>query len=109
MFGRANPEVLVVGAGPVGLFAALALAKQGIQVAIVDREWRPGAHSYALALHPHSLSLLQELGIQESVLERAQCPDDRTLRRQAASVQAAGPGRGPARGRDAAGRVGTGP
>ncbi len=42
MFGRANPEVLVVGAGPVGLFAALALAKQGIQVAIVDREWRTG-------------------------------------------------------------------
>jgi 2-polyprenyl-6-methoxyphenol hydroxylase-like FAD-dependent oxidoreductase len=40
-------------------------------VAIVDKEWRTGAHSYALALHPHSLSLLQELGIQESVLERA--------------------------------------
>ena len=25
MFGRKKPEVLVVGAGPVGLFAALAL------------------------------------------------------------------------------------
>ena len=71
MFGKANPEVLVVGAGPVGLLAALALAKHGIQVAIVDREWRTGAHSYALALHPHSLSLLQELGIREEVLERA--------------------------------------
>ena len=71
MFGKTNPEVLVVGAGPVGLLAALALAKHGIQVAIVDREWRTGAHSYALALHPHSLSLLQELGIREEVLERA--------------------------------------
>ncbi|MHB8971968.1 MAG: FAD-dependent oxidoreductase [Pirellulaceae bacterium] len=71
MFGKTNPEVLVVGAGPVGLWAALALAKHGIQVAIVDKEWRTGAHSYALALHPHSLSLLQELGIREEVLERA--------------------------------------
>ncbi|MHB0959366.1 MAG: FAD-dependent oxidoreductase [Pirellulaceae bacterium] len=70
MFGKPNPEVLVVGAGPVGLFAALTLAQRGIQVGIVDREWRTGAHSYALALHSHSLSLFEELGILDRVLER---------------------------------------
>ena len=44
MFGKTNPEVLVVGAGPVGLFAALALAKQGIRV----DDCRPGmAHRCA--------------------------------------------------------------
>ena len=38
MFGRQKPEVLVVGAGPVGLCAALALAKKGIRVTIVDKD-----------------------------------------------------------------------
>lgn len=71
MFGKTSPEVLVVGAGPVGLFAALTLAKQGIRIAIVDREWRTGAHSYALALHPQSLRLLKELEVLEDVLHRA--------------------------------------
>ncbi len=71
MFARDNPEVLVVGAGPVGLFAALSLAKQGVRVQIVDREWRTGAHSYALALHGHSLQLLEELGLANAILEQA--------------------------------------
>lgn len=71
MFGRKNPEVLVVGAGPVGLFAALLLARRGVRVEIIDRDWRTGAHSYALALHPRSLRLLDELGLKEAVLQEA--------------------------------------
>jgi len=73
MAGKTNPEVMVVGAGPVGLVAALALAKRGIGVMIVDRQWRTGAHSYALALHAQSLALLEELGILDEILSRA-CP-----------------------------------
>ena len=49
MFGKTYPEVLVMGAGPVGLCAALALARRDVRVSIVDKEWRSGAHSYALA------------------------------------------------------------
>ena len=30
MFGKKKPEVLIAGAGPVGLFAAVILAKQGV-------------------------------------------------------------------------------
>ncbi|HEY2289994.1 MAG TPA: FAD-dependent monooxygenase [Thermoanaerobaculia bacterium] len=66
-----RPEVLVAGAGPVGLMAALALAEQGIQVQIVDQERRPAARSYALALHPQSLRLLDEVGLAEELLARA--------------------------------------
>ncbi|WP_456428532.1 FAD-dependent oxidoreductase [Rhodocaloribacter sp.] len=71
MFDREYPEVLVVGAGPVGQTAALTLARRGIRVAIVDREWRTGAHSYALALHPRSHALLDALGVLPGVLEQA--------------------------------------
>jgi len=68
---RKNLEVLVVGAGPVGLAAALARKRRGLDVQIIDRDWRTGAHSYALALHPNPLRLLEEAGLLERALERA--------------------------------------
>jgi NADPH-dependent dioxygenase len=71
MFGKKKPQVLIVGAGPVGLFLALVLTKRGISVHIVDSEWRTGAHSYALALHPRSLQLLDRLGLVSEALEDA--------------------------------------
>ncbi len=73
MFGKKKPEVLVVGAGPVGLFAALVLARRQVRVQVVDKAWRSGSRSYALALHPQSLALLQEVGLLERVLSQAQC------------------------------------
>jgi NADPH-dependent dioxygenase len=63
-----EPEVLIAGAGPVGLFAALRLAQQGIRVQIVDEERRHAARSYALALHPLSLRLLEEAGAASLLL-----------------------------------------
>jgi 2-polyprenyl-6-methoxyphenol hydroxylase-like FAD-dependent oxidoreductase len=66
-----EPEVLIVGAGPVGLFAGLLLAERGIRVEIVDQERRPAARSYALALHPATLRLLSEVGLAADLLERS--------------------------------------
>jgi len=63
-----HPGVLVAGAGPVGMFAALALAKRGIEVQIVDSALQPATHSYALALHPRSMQLLEAAGLYESVM-----------------------------------------
>lgn len=61
-------EVLVVGAGPVGLAAALALAQRNARVQILDEQPRASARSYALALHPRSLDLLSELGVAEELV-----------------------------------------
>jgi 2-polyprenyl-6-methoxyphenol hydroxylase-like FAD-dependent oxidoreductase len=58
-----KPQVLVVGAGPVGLIAALRLRQRGVQVTIIDQGSRTAGHSYACALHPRSLELLDELGV----------------------------------------------
>jgi 2-polyprenyl-6-methoxyphenol hydroxylase-like FAD-dependent oxidoreductase len=70
MFGRNKPEVLVVGAGPTGLCAALALAKRRIRVQIIEKASRTGAHSYALALHAQSLRIFEKFGLLAPVLEK---------------------------------------
>jgi 2-polyprenyl-6-methoxyphenol hydroxylase-like FAD-dependent oxidoreductase len=86
MFGVHETEVLVVGAGPVGLFSALSLARHGVRVQIVDEQFRTAAHSYALALHSSSLGLLHEVGVAEELIERGTRVDtvglyDRSRRR----------------------------
>ena len=61
-------EVLVVGAGPVGLLTALLVAEAGMDVRIIDREPRTTTRSYACALHPRVLGLLKRVGVEEAVL-----------------------------------------
>lgn len=56
-------EVLVVGAGPVGLWTAMLLADAGVQVAIIDHQARTAARSYACALHPRTLGLFNRFGL----------------------------------------------
>jgi 3-(3-hydroxy-phenyl)propionate hydroxylase len=62
-----DPEVLVVGAGPVGLVAALFLQQHGLRVQIVDMRQRTAEHSYALAIHPRTLRILDDAGLSEAL------------------------------------------
>jgi len=62
-------DALVVGAGPVGLLAALGLARSGLSVEIVDRAWRSAAQSYACGLHAGSVDLLASAGLEDPLLE----------------------------------------
>ena len=57
--------VLVIGAGPVGLLAALLLRQRGVPVRIVDRHatLTPLDRSKALAVHAPSLHILHVLGL----------------------------------------------
>jgi 2-polyprenyl-6-methoxyphenol hydroxylase-like FAD-dependent oxidoreductase len=54
--------VLVAGAGPVGMFTALRLALAGVAVQVIDQESRTAGRSFACALHPRTLQLLDEVG-----------------------------------------------
>lgn len=63
-----STEVLVVGAGPVGLFTALCLAESGVAVEVIDKYHRAASHSYALALHPRTLRLLNEFGLADTLI-----------------------------------------
>jgi 2-polyprenyl-6-methoxyphenol hydroxylase-like FAD-dependent oxidoreductase len=67
---KGETSVLVAGAGPVGLFTALSLAERGPAVQIIDKEWRGAVHSYALALHPESIRMLDRLGAAAELLEQ---------------------------------------
>ena len=69
MFNHKTTDIVVLGAGPVGLTAAHALTNHHIDYVLLDREQRTNTHSYALALHPETLELLDTLGLADRVLE----------------------------------------
>lgn len=56
-------DVLISGAGPVGLAAALQLARWGITVRIVDIAAGPATTSRALNTHSRTLEMYDQLGI----------------------------------------------
>jgi 2-polyprenyl-6-methoxyphenol hydroxylase-like FAD-dependent oxidoreductase len=68
MSSHSDPEVLVVGAGPVGLAAALFLQQHGVRVEVVDMDQRTTQQSYALAIHPSTLRILDEAGLSEGLI-----------------------------------------
>lgn len=68
MFGKKSVETLVVGAGPSGMLAALALVDGGEDVTIVDSAPRTCTSSNAAFLHPETLQTLQRLGIADRVI-----------------------------------------
>jgi 2-polyprenyl-6-methoxyphenol hydroxylase-like FAD-dependent oxidoreductase len=65
-------QVLVVGAGPVGLLAALRLRQRGIDVVVVDENERNTAKSFAVVVHARTLGMLGDLGLFEPFVWQGQ-------------------------------------
>ncbi|BBZ37255.1 FAD-dependent monooxygenase [Mycobacterium conspicuum] len=63
-----NPEVLVVGAGPVGLVAAAELARRGVRVRLIDKLAQPTDQSRAIVVHARSLDMLDRIGIVDEMV-----------------------------------------
>lgn len=62
-------RVLVVGAGPVGLVAALLLRHHGVDVDIVDRNAEAVTQSRATDLHPATLERLDAYGVTADLID----------------------------------------
>ncbi len=60
--------VLVAGAGPTGLAAALELARQGRPVRIIDKKPGRSQHSKAIGVNARTLELLEASGVTERLL-----------------------------------------
>lgn len=70
-----NDEVLISGAGPAGLAAALALAEAGFRVRVFEQG--PALHTDARAttFHPPTLDMMDRFGVGQKMAARGvQCP-----------------------------------
>src|SRR6187549_2292977 len=63
-------DVLIVGAGPVGLLLANLLGQQGVRVGILEKRSEPIAHSAAIGITPPSLHILSKLGLEHAFLQQ---------------------------------------
>ncbi|HEY9368632.1 FAD-dependent monooxygenase [Streptomyces sp.] len=66
-----SPDVLVVGAGPVGLTAAAELRRRGVDVRIVDRLKARLPFAKAVGIQPRTLEIWDRMGFVRSALDAA--------------------------------------
>ncbi|WP_040840576.1 FAD-dependent oxidoreductase [Nocardia brevicatena] len=83
-----SAEVIVVGAGPVGLVTALTLARAGVAVLVLEREPGLGTRSRAATIHAATLDLLHELGVADELVTRGVVVDRLQWRDLAGAVLA---------------------
>ncbi|HUG58103.1 MAG TPA: FAD-dependent oxidoreductase [Candidimonas sp.] len=62
--------IVVVGAGPVGLSAALDLARHGQQVIVIDDDYRLSAGSRAICFAKRTLDIWDRLGVGERMVQK---------------------------------------
>ena len=65
------PEVIVVGAGPVGLLMAAELHRRGVDVEVLEQRGQAGPGSRAIGVHAPVLAALEESGLTADLLDHA--------------------------------------
>lgn len=64
-----NPSILISGGGPVGLTAAVELARRGYSPQIIDDDGEPSPESRALAINARTLDILEPSGVSDWIIE----------------------------------------
>ena len=62
-----NCDVLVVGAGPAGLVAAITLARYGIDVVLIDKRGTLSGLSRSLVISTRGMELMRRFGLEQAV------------------------------------------
>ncbi len=71
-----NIDVLVVGAGPVGLFCAHELTRHGLSCRIIDKKSTISDKSKALGIHVRTLTMLEDCGLLPEFLNQGHLVDE---------------------------------
>jgi len=66
----AKDEILVVGAGPVGLVMAAELSRHGVKCRIIDKNTNQADDSRAVGVHARTLEVYEDIGIVDEALEK---------------------------------------
>ena len=66
----ATTEVLIVGAGPVGLTLAVSLAEAGVPAVLVDKQAAGANTSRACVVHSRTLEVLRDLKVSDELVNR---------------------------------------
>jgi 2-polyprenyl-6-methoxyphenol hydroxylase-like FAD-dependent oxidoreductase len=66
---RRDTDILVVGAGPVGLTLAAELARHGVRCRIIDRLEKPLPYCRAIGVTPRSLEVLEDMGVARHMID----------------------------------------
>ena len=80
MMDNCQDRVLISGAGPVGLTAALALLNKDIPVTLIDSYKDVPTDPRASTFHPPTMELLEKINVTKEMLEKGlivnkwQCP-----------------------------------
>jgi 2-polyprenyl-6-methoxyphenol hydroxylase-like FAD-dependent oxidoreductase len=66
-----TPKVLIVGAGPTGLAAAIELARAGITPTVIERRTKPSELSRAVGIIPSTMQTLAPSGVADAIRAEA--------------------------------------
>ncbi len=64
-------QVLIAGAGPIGMTAAIELARRGIACRIVDPLVEPPQYAKAVGVQPRTLEVFEGMGVLRRILDAA--------------------------------------
>ncbi len=64
-------DVLIIGAGPSGLFAAGELARHGVSARLIERLPTPHLQSRATSVQPSTLEMFARIGLLESFIQNS--------------------------------------
>ncbi len=74
-----HTSVLIVGAGPAGLAAAVTLAEAGVDAVVLDRLGEAANTSRAAVVHARTLEVLDELGVADNLIAKGEIMDRFTM------------------------------
>lgn len=65
-------DVLIIGAGPSGLFAAAELIRHGVHARLIERDTQPHREARATTIQPGTLEIFDSVGLLQSFMEASE-------------------------------------